>query len=98
MSCIEHLHIILAFCWSAFVCVMKQKDLEKPVVNPVLSPISDDPPPLPDSFRQAYWLRLADIALGRARAEQEKIKEQIRPHVERFKQITRDRKSRRKTA
>ena len=33
-----------------------------------------------------YYLDLADIAL--ARAEQRRIKEKIRPHVERYRQIT----------
>lgn len=33
-----------------------------------------------------YYLDLADIAL--ARAEQRRIKEKIRPHIERYRQIT----------
>jgi hypothetical protein len=42
--------------------------------------------------QQAYWLRLADVALARAREEQDRIKEQIRRHVERYNRITRHRK------
>jgi hypothetical protein len=76
---------------------MKAKDVESPIVDTLTMPIRQALP-LPDSFRQAYWLRLADIALGRARAEQERIKAQIRPHIERYKQITRNKGSRSKTA
>lgn len=93
---IEGLQSFWQFCIPV-VFIMKLKDVERPVVDTLTLPIRHQPP-LPDSFQQAYWLRLADIALGRARAEQEKIKEQIRPHVERYKQITRNRRSKRKAA
>ena len=35
-----------------------------------------------------YYLMLADIALASAREEQRRIKEKIRPHVERYRRIT----------
>jgi hypothetical protein len=41
----------------------------------------------PINVRHAYWLKLADIALSRARMEQKRIKEKIKPHVEQFKRI-----------
>lgn len=43
--------------------------------------------PRPVNDPHSRWLRLADIALARAREEQDRIKEQIRPHVERYKRI-----------
>jgi hypothetical protein len=70
---------------------MTQND--KPVVvETLVLPIRREPE-YPDG-RYAYWVRLADIALARAREEQARIKEQIRPHVERYKKIkARQRKS-----
>jgi hypothetical protein len=62
---------------------MAQND--KPVVETLILPIRREPE-YPEG-RYAYWVRLADIALARAREEQERIKEQIRPHVERYKKI-----------
>jgi len=62
---------------------MAQND--KPVVETLILPIRREPE-YPEG-RYAYWVRLADIALARARQEQERIKEQIRPHVERYKKI-----------
>jgi hypothetical protein len=35
-----------------------------------------------------HYLMLADIALASAREEQRRIKEKIRPHVERYRRIT----------
>jgi hypothetical protein len=65
---------------------------EKPVVETLILPLRREPV-YPDG-RYAYWGRLADIALARAREEQARIKEQIRPHVERYKKIkTRQRDS-----
>ena len=62
---------------------MAQND--KPVVETLILPIRREPDS-PEG-RCAYWVRLADIALARAREEQKRIKEQIRPHVERYKNI-----------
>jgi hypothetical protein len=70
---------------SPLVLAMKRDDA-KPVVDTLTLPVRLEPP-YPDNDRYAYWLTLADIALARAREEQERIKEQIRPHVERYKQI-----------
>lgn len=65
---------------------------DKPVVETLVLPIRREPE-YPDG-RYAYWVRLADIALTHAREEQARIKEQIRPHVERYKKIrARQRKS-----
>jgi hypothetical protein len=41
---------------------------------------------------QTRWLMLADIALIHAREEQQRIKAQIRPHVERYKRLTGNKK------
>ncbi len=57
---------------------------DKPVADTLIVPPCQGSP----RARDAYYLRLADIALGRAQEEQARIKEQIRPHVERYKQIT----------
>ena len=43
--------------------------------------------PVPAGSRYAYWLKLADVALKRAREEQARVKEKIKPHVERYRQI-----------
>jgi hypothetical protein len=65
---------------------MKKKDDEMPVVDTLVLPIRPEPP-YPDNDRYAYWLKLADVALAAAREEQARIKEQIRPHVERYKKL-----------
>jgi hypothetical protein len=62
---------------------MKADD-DRPVVDTLIVP----PRHVSPRARDAYYLRLADIALGRAQEEQARIKEQIRPHVERYNQIT----------
>ena len=40
-----------------------------------------------DNPRCDHWIKLADIALERARESQARIKEHIRPHVERYHEI-----------
>jgi hypothetical protein len=68
-------------------------DDDKPVVDTLTLPVASQQL---DVVQHAYWLRLADIALARAREEQQRIKERIQPHVERFQRI--ERKRRRKIA
>jgi hypothetical protein len=46
--------------------------------------VEDPPEPIPES----RWLMFGDIALADARDEQLRIKEKIRPHVERYKRLT----------
>jgi hypothetical protein len=46
----------------------------------------------PQFSPQARWLMFADIALTQAREEQQRIKAKIRPHVERYKRITGNKK------
>ena len=65
---------------------MQRRERDRPVVDTLTLPVRIEPP-YPDNDRYAYWLRLADIALARAREEQARIKERIKPHVERYKQI-----------
>jgi hypothetical protein len=54
-------------------------------------------PPTPEEElpEQRYWLMLADIALrlDEARQEQKRIKEKIRPSVEKYRRIRRKRKA-----
>lgn len=57
---------------------------EKQITDTLTLPVVREQPTL---IRHAYWLKLADIALSRARVEQERIKEKIKPHVEKFKRI-----------
>ena len=68
-------------------------DDDNPVVDTLILPVA---PRQPGVVQHAYWLRLADIALARAREEQRRIKEHIQPQVERFKRI--EGKRRRKIA
>lgn len=58
------------------------------LINPP-TPIEEETP------TQRYWLMLADIALrlDKAREEQERIKEKIRPSVEKYKRIKRKSKA-----
>lgn len=58
------------------------------LINPP-TPIEEETP------AQRYWLMLADIALrlDKAREEQERIKEKIRPSVEKYKRIKRKSKA-----
>lgn len=60
------------------------QDEDRPPMYGLTLPV---PGPVPAGSRYAYWLKLADIALKRAREEQARIKAQIKPHVERYKQI-----------
>ena len=46
----------------------------------------------PQFLPQSRWLMFADIALTQAREEQQRIKAKIRPHVERYKRITGNKK------
>jgi hypothetical protein len=57
---------------------------ERPFADTLTLPLRDD---LCEDSRHDHWLKLADIALAAAREEQARIKEQIRPHVERYKQL-----------
>lgn len=75
---------VVILCDSHSVCFVMPQD-DQPVVETLVLPIRHQPQ-YPDG-RYAYWVQLADIALARAREEQERIKEQIRPHVERYKKI-----------
>ena len=63
---------------------MRKRD--NPVMDVLILPVRLEPP-YPENDRYEYVLKLADIALAQAREEQERIKEQIRPHVERYKTI-----------
>ena len=45
-------------------------------------------PDTAEPHRFNYYLTLADIALAQARKEQERIKEKIRPNVERYRRLT----------
>lgn len=47
--------------------------------------------PLREDGRYAYWLKLADMALVAAREEQERIKEKIKPQIDRYRKITQQR-------
>ena len=51
-------------------------------------PLHDE---LGEDRRYEHWLKLADIALAAAREEQARIKEQIRPHVERYRRLRQQR-------
>ncbi len=44
---------------------------------------------LQEDSRYEHWLKLADVALIRAREEQALIKEKIRPHVENYRRFSR---------
>ena len=46
--------------------------------------VEDPPEPVPES----RWLMFGDIALADAREELRRIKEKIRPHVERYTRLT----------
>ena len=61
---------------------------ERPFADTLILPLRDE---LREDSRYDHWLKLADIALAAAREEQARIKEQIRPHVERYKQLRRQR-------
>lgn len=61
---------------------------ERPLVYTLTLPPRDE---LRDNPRCHYWLKLADVALERARAEQAHIKEQVRPNIERYRVIRRKR-------
>ena len=47
----------------------------------------DDPLPIP-ALAEARWLRYGDEALDAAQEEQRRIKAKIKPHVERYRKIT----------
>ena len=72
---------------------MKRPDDDRPFVDSLVLPIRTEPP-YPDEDRYAYWLQLADTLLASAREEQARIKQQIRPHVERYKQTRKKKRSR----
>jgi hypothetical protein len=57
---------------------------ERPFADTLILPLRDE---LREDSRYDHWLRLADIALAAAREEQARIKEQIKPHVERYQQL-----------
>jgi len=57
---------------------------ERPFADTLILPLRDE---LREDSRYDHWLKLADVALAAAREEQARIKEQIRPHVERYKQL-----------
>ena len=57
---------------------------ERPFADTLILPPRDE---LREDSRYDHWLKLADIALATAREEQARIKEQIRPHVERYRQL-----------
>jgi hypothetical protein len=56
----------------------------RPFADTLILPLRDE---LREDSRYDHWLKLADIALAAAREEQSRIKEQIRPHVERYKKL-----------
>lgn len=72
-------------------------DSKRQVVDTLTVPVRPDTP-YPDEHYHRYLLKLADLALSDARKEQERIKEQIRPHVERYKLIRGLKSTRRKVA
>lgn len=51
--------------------------------------IVNPPAPEEDTPTQRYWLMLADIALrlDEAREEQERIREKIRPNIEKYRKF-----------
>lgn len=57
----------------------------------VVQLVNPPTPPEEETPEQRYWLMLADIALrlDEARKEQARIKEKIRPNVEKYKRIRR---------
>jgi hypothetical protein len=57
---------------------------ERLFADTLILPLRDE---LREDSRYDHWLKLADIALAAAREEQARIKEQIKPHVERYKQL-----------
>jgi hypothetical protein len=57
---------------------------ERPFADTLILPLRDE---LREDSRYDHWLKLADTALAAAREEQARIKEQIKPHVERYKQL-----------
>ena len=62
----------------------RMKQDERPFADTLILPLRDE---LREDSRYDHWLKLADIALATAREEQARIKQQIRPHVERYKQL-----------
>lgn len=63
---------------------------KSPVSDLYLTPDGTDDPS--EFLPQSRWLMFADIALIHAREEQKRIKARIRPHVERYKRITGNKK------
>jgi hypothetical protein len=63
---------------------------QSPLSEPYLTPDGSDDPS--EFLPQSRWLMFADIALIQAREEQKRIKAKIRPHVERYKRITGNKK------
>jgi hypothetical protein len=56
----------------------------------VIELLNPPAPEIEETPEQRHWLLLADIALrlDEARKEQKKIKQKIRPNVEKYKRIT----------
>jgi hypothetical protein len=63
---------------------------QSPLSDLYLTPDGTDDPS--EFLPQSRWLMFADIALIHAREEQKRIKAKIRPHVERYKRITGNKK------
>ena len=66
------------------------KVYKSPVSDLYLTPDGTDDPS--EFLPQSRWLMFADIALIHAREEQKRIKSKIRPHVDRYKRITGNKK------
>ena len=65
---------------------MSQDD--KPLISTLTTPPRTE---LPEDSRHKYWLKLADQALIAAREEQARIREKIKPQIDRYQRIMRSR-------